>query len=67
MKFLIVDDHPTLRAGLKQILADGFAAAEFGEAATAQETLALLDQGNGTCCCWTFSCRAATAWRSWRK
>jgi two-component system, NarL family, invasion response regulator UvrY len=45
MRILIADDHSVVRTGLKQILADAFPAAEFGEAATAQETLALVDQG----------------------
>ena len=45
MRILIVDDHPVVRAGLKQILAEGFPAAELAEATTTQQALALLDQG----------------------
>lgn len=44
MRILIVDDHTILRQGLKQILADEFAAAEFGEAATAQQALQQVQQ-----------------------
>lgn len=39
MKILIVDDHVIVRRGLKQILADEFAGAEFGEAGTAAEAV----------------------------
>lgn len=39
MKILLADDHAILRQGLKQILADGFETAEFGEAANTQQTL----------------------------
>jgi DNA-binding NarL/FixJ family response regulator len=41
MNILIADDHAVLRDGLKQILADDFTGAHFGEAATAAETLGL--------------------------
>jgi two-component system invasion response regulator UvrY len=41
---LIADDHAVLRQGLKQILAEGFPDAEFGEAGTVQETLDRLGQ-----------------------
>jgi two-component system invasion response regulator UvrY len=39
MKILIADDHAVVRQGLKQILADEFRRATFGEAANAQETI----------------------------
>jgi two-component system, NarL family, invasion response regulator UvrY len=39
MKILITDDHAVVRQGLKQILAEEFTRAEFGEAASAQEAL----------------------------
>lgn len=39
MKILIVDDHVVVRQGLKQILADEFPKAVFGEAGTAAEAL----------------------------
>jgi two-component system invasion response regulator UvrY len=39
MKILIIDDHEVVRRGLKQILADAFPSATFGEAATSQEAL----------------------------
>lgn len=38
-RILIVDDHVMIRQGLKQILAEAFPGAEFGEAATAQAGL----------------------------
>ena len=39
MKILIADDHAVVRQGLKQILADEFRRATFGEATNAQETI----------------------------
>ena len=45
-RILIADDHVVLRQGLKQVLADGFPDAEFGEAGTVQETLAQLREGS---------------------
>ncbi|HWY76202.1 MAG TPA: response regulator transcription factor [Verrucomicrobiae bacterium] len=39
MKILIADDHAVVRHGLKQILADEFKRAVFGEARNAQEAL----------------------------
>ena len=42
LKILLADDHAILREGLKQILADGFPQAKFGESGTAQETIRLL-------------------------
>ncbi|WCJ58959.1 response regulator transcription factor [Fontisphaera persica] len=39
---LIADDHSLVRRGLRQILADAFPTAEFGEASTVPETLASL-------------------------
>ena len=39
MKILIVDDHAVVRRGLRQILADDFRRADFGEARNAQEAL----------------------------
>jgi DNA-binding NarL/FixJ family response regulator len=41
-KILIADDHAILRQGLKQILAEEWPAADFGEASTAAETLRLI-------------------------
>lgn len=43
-RILIADDHAILRKGLKQILADEIAGAEFGEAGDAAATLALLHE-----------------------
>ena len=43
-RILIADDHGTMRGGLKRILAEAFPRAEFGEAGTTPETLALLDK-----------------------
>ena len=42
MKILIADDHAVVRHGLKQILADEFKRATFGEARNAQEALDLI-------------------------
>jgi len=39
MRILIADDHAVVRQGLKQILAEAFKRASFGEAANSQETL----------------------------
>jgi two-component system invasion response regulator UvrY len=39
MRILIADDHAVVRQGIKQILADEFKKAIFGEARTAQEAL----------------------------
>lgn len=39
MRFLIVDDHAVVRRGLKEILQEQFAEAEFGEAGNAVEAL----------------------------
>ena len=39
MRILIIDDHAVVRRGLKQILADDFKRAVFGEAWNAQEAL----------------------------
>jgi two-component system, NarL family, invasion response regulator UvrY len=39
MRILIIDDHAVVRQGLKQILAEEFTQAVFGEAATAQEAI----------------------------
>jgi DNA-binding NarL/FixJ family response regulator len=42
MKILLTDDHAVVRHGLKQILADEFKRAIFGEARNAQEALDLV-------------------------
>lgn len=39
MRILITDDHAVVRQGLKQILAEEFKRAEFGEAANVQEAI----------------------------
>ncbi len=39
IKFLLADDHAVVRRGLREMLAEEFPDAIFGEAATAQETL----------------------------
>lgn len=41
-KFLIADDHPLMRQGLKQFLADEWPGAQFGEAGTTAEALNLI-------------------------
>ncbi|HZR18931.1 MAG TPA: response regulator transcription factor [Verrucomicrobiae bacterium] len=42
MRVLLADDHTVVRSGLKQILAEEFKRAVFGEARNAQETLDLV-------------------------
>jgi two-component system, NarL family, invasion response regulator UvrY len=46
MKILLADDHAVVRHGLKQILADEFKRAAFGEARNAQEALDLIWKEN---------------------
>jgi DNA-binding NarL/FixJ family response regulator len=46
MKILLADDHTVVRHGLKQILADEFKRATFGEARNAQEALNLIWKEN---------------------
>ena len=46
MKILLADDHAVVRHGLKQILADEFKRAIFGEARNAQEALDLVWKEN---------------------
>ena len=45
IRILIADDHAIVRQGLKQILADELARAQFGEAGDSAEALALLHKG----------------------
>lgn len=42
MRILIADDHAVVRRGLKQILADDFKKADFGEAANVRDALELV-------------------------
>src|SRR5205823_12227028 len=42
LKILLADDHAVVRQGVKQILAESFAKASFGEAQNASELLALV-------------------------
>jgi DNA-binding NarL/FixJ family response regulator len=46
MRILLADDHAVVRHGLKQILADEFKRAAFGEARNAQEALDLVWKDN---------------------
>src|SRR3954453_10024804 len=46
MRILLTDDHAVVRHGLKQILADEFKRAAFGEARNAQEALDLVWKEN---------------------
>lgn len=43
-RLLVVDDHEVVRRGTRQVLAEGFPGATFGEAATAAEALARLEE-----------------------
>jgi two-component system invasion response regulator UvrY len=45
-KILIADDHPAVRAGLRQLLKDDTSVTEIGEAASGDETLACLRSGD---------------------
>jgi two-component system invasion response regulator UvrY len=45
-KILIADDHPAVRAGLRQLLKDDTSVTEIGEAASGDETLACLRSGH---------------------
>jgi DNA-binding NarL/FixJ family response regulator len=42
LRILVADDHYIVRQGLKQVLADRFSGAEFGEAATANEAIEMV-------------------------
>jgi two-component system invasion response regulator UvrY len=44
-KILIADDHPAVRAGIRQLLKDDPSVTEIGEAGTGDETLACLRSG----------------------
>jgi len=46
LRILIVDDHPIVRQGLKQTLADAADVGEIGEAANGQQALDLIRQGD---------------------
>ena len=46
MRILIADDHAVVRRGLKQILADDFKKADFGEAGNAREALDRIRREN---------------------
>ena len=46
MRILIADDHAVVRRGLKQILADEFKKADFGEAGNAREALDRIRKEN---------------------
>ncbi|MEX0998794.1 MAG: response regulator transcription factor [Thermodesulfobacteriota bacterium] len=44
MKVLIVDDHPVIRKGVKQILSEGLINIQFGEAENAREALSKINK-----------------------
>ncbi len=44
MRVLIADDHPVVRSGLEQILADAFDEIEVGEATDAEKAIELVDR-----------------------
>ena len=46
MRILIADDHAVVRRGLRQILADDFKKADFGEVGTAREALDRIRKEN---------------------
>ena len=43
-RILVVDDHEVVRRGTRQVLAEGFPGATFGEASAAPEALARLQE-----------------------
>ena len=45
LRILLADDHAVVRQGVKQILAEAFSQADFGEAQNAHELLDLVDKG----------------------
>lgn len=45
-RILLVDDHPVIRRGLRQILSDGIAGCEIGEAEDARAALTTLGAGH---------------------
>lgn len=46
LRILLTDDHAVVRDGLKQLLAEKFPSATFGEASNVQEALNLLDEAD---------------------
>lgn len=46
LKILLADDHTVVREGVKQILAEAFVKASFGEARNAQEVLHMIGEEN---------------------
>lgn len=46
MRILLADDHEVVRRGLRQMLADDFSGADFGEAGSSAETLERLRDGD---------------------
>jgi two-component system invasion response regulator UvrY len=45
-KILIADDHPAVRAGIRQLLKDDSSVTEIGEAGSGDETIACLQSGH---------------------
>ena len=45
LRILLADDHAVVRHGVKQILAEAFAQATFGEVQNAHELLELISTG----------------------
>jgi len=63
MRILITDDHAVVRRGLKQILADDFKKADFGEAANAREAIERIRKENWDVVVLDVSMPAAADWR----
>ncbi|HEV3140561.1 MAG TPA: response regulator transcription factor, partial [Vicinamibacterales bacterium] len=46
MRILLVDDHPIVRCGIRQILVEGLAAVSVGEASDGAQAMASLRSGD---------------------
>ena len=67
MKILIADDHAVVRHGLKQLLAEEFKKAVFGEASNATEALNHVWKENWDVVILDISMPGQSGWRPWRE
>jgi len=63
IQILIADDHPIVRAGLKQIISETNDMTVADEAGNGQEVLNLVRKRNTIFCCSTYRCPEEMAWR----